>query len=250
MSPPGIKGVLFTVKISHAELLFTETLINTLKSSEARQILDLKCLFVQSQFFMRVKNVSCNVWVTVDTEGTRMEASLSPWRLSPSEDMTGKNLKPLLQCCNVCTWMNLSTTTKIQRNYMALKITGWIFSWSNFEQKIQKRCKKPNCPWKSQKKKGVCSEQKQGTAHAPANNITQGMGTPPSHSSSLTPGHIPPLIPFKEWAHPSLGSKQGSLLLVFFPSCRNSNKVLSQFLAWPLVKFYWLEKVKNPGRYQ
>ena len=108
MSPPGIKGVLFTVKISHAELLFTETLINTLKSSEARQILDLKCLFVQSQFFMRVKNVSCNVWVTVDTEGTRMEASLSPWRLSPSEDMTGKNLKPLLQCCNVCTWMNLS----------------------------------------------------------------------------------------------------------------------------------------------
>lgn len=113
MSPPGIKGVLFTVKISHAELLFTETLINTLKSSEARQILDLKCLFVQSQFFMRVKNVSCNVWVTVDTEGTRMEASLSPWRLSPSEDMTGKNLKPLLQCCNVCTWMNLSTTTKI-----------------------------------------------------------------------------------------------------------------------------------------
>ena len=83
-----------------------------------------------------------------------MEVSLSPWTLSPSEDVTGKDLKPLLQCCNGCTWMNLSTTNKIQRNYMALKITGCICSWSNFEQKIQKPRKKPNCPWKELEEKG------------------------------------------------------------------------------------------------
>lgn len=152
MPPPRTKGASFTVKISNAELLFTETLINTLKSSGVGQIFGLQIsLFVQSQFFM----MSCNVWVTVDTEGPRMEASLTPWRPSPSEDVTGKDLKPFAAVLQSLHLDEPLTNNKIQRNYMALKITGCICSWSNFEWKIQKPHKKPNCPGKCEKKNGV-----------------------------------------------------------------------------------------------
>ena len=48
-------------------------------------------------------------------------------------------------------------------------------------------------------------EQKQGTGHAPAHNITKGVGKPPKPPSGLTPEPTPTLTPHKETAHsPSL----------------------------------------------
>ena len=40
----------------------------------------------------------------------------------PSEWQAG-TWEPLLHCCNACTWTYLSSSNKIQRNHMALKIT-------------------------------------------------------------------------------------------------------------------------------
>ena len=50
---------------------------------------------------------------------------------------------PFLQCCNACTWTNLSSSNKIQGNYMGLKITACICSRHKFWTKDTKRPKNP-----------------------------------------------------------------------------------------------------------
>ena len=121
------------------------------------------------------------------------------------------------------------------------------------DQKIQKD-KKPNCRfWRAGSKNNWVSGAKAGYCSCPpALNTTKGWANHLSHPSGLTPGHSPTLTPNKEWACPTLGSKQGNLLLVFAPSCsrhRGPHKALPEFLVWPRVNFYWLGKAKNPGRY-
>ena len=71
-----------------------------------------------------------------------------------------------------------------------------------------------------------------------------------SHPSRLTPGPMPTITPYKEPAHPSLGSEQGLLLLVLTtPYCiTGPNRALPEFLVWPLINFYWLGKAKNVGQ--
>ena len=54
---------------------------------------------------------------------------------------------PLLQCCNACTWIHLSSGNKIPRNCMGLKITACMLSylWQILDPKDTKRPKNPNC---------------------------------------------------------------------------------------------------------
>ena len=65
------------------------------------------------------------------------------------------------------------------------------------------------------------------------------------------PGHTPTLIPHKEWVCPYSGRKQGTTDLLL-PSAASSGAPIRPCLisCWPLNKLYWLEKAKNPTRYQ
>ena len=116
-----------------------------------------------------------------------------------------------------------------------------MHSWGKFWTKDQKHSTATS----------ESQEQKQGTCplHTPP---PKGWANHLRHPSGPTPGHTPSLTPYKEPAHPSSGSKQGKLLLVFAPSCggRSPSKALPEFLGWPSINFYWLGKAKNPGRYQ
>ena len=85
---------------------------------------------------------------------------------------------PLLQCCNACPWTHLSSSNKIQRNCMGLKITVCMLGqhcmlgqlcacWGKFWTKDKKRPKNPTAPFEEPGAKAGGQEQKQGTAHAP-----------------------------------------------------------------------------------
>ena len=74
---------------------------------------------------------------------------------------------PLLQFCSACTWTNVSSSNKIQRNYIGLKITCTV--GANSRQKIQKDQKIPTATSEEPGAKTGCQEQKQGTEHAPCN---------------------------------------------------------------------------------
>ena len=62
------------------------------------------------------------------------------------------------------------------------------------------------------------------------------------------------LTPFKEQACALLWEQAKEPVPRFgspkFHCIRGSNKVLPEFLVWPLVNFIWLGKVKNPDQYQ
>ena len=65
------------------------------------------------------------------------------------------------------------------------------------------------------------------------------------------PRHTPTLIPHKEWVCPYSGRKQGTTDLLL-PSAASSGAPIRPCLisCWSLNKLYWLEKAKNPTRYQ
>ena len=102
-----------------------------------------------------------------------------------------------LSCCNVCTWTQLSSSYKIQRNNIGLKITVCLGTWGKFCTKRYKKTKKKKNPhqnchfWRSRSKNRVLRK-------CPARNTTKGWANHLSHSSSLTPGHTPTFNPFKE----------------------------------------------------
>lgn len=51
-------------------------------------------------------------------------------------------LGPGMLCCSACTWINISSSNKTQRNCMGLKTTACVCSQGqNYGQKIQKRPK-------------------------------------------------------------------------------------------------------------
>ena len=59
---------------------------------------------------------------------------------------TGWDLGPETLCCRACTWTNVSSSKKIQRNYKGLKITVCMHTFgANYGQQDTKRPKKPNC---------------------------------------------------------------------------------------------------------
>lgn len=59
--------------------------------------------------------------------------------------------------CSVCTWASILSSHKIQRNYMELKITVCMCSWSKPWTVRYKKTKKPNCHfWRTRSKNRVC----------------------------------------------------------------------------------------------
>ena len=63
---------------------------------------------------------------------------------------------PLIQCCNTCTWTNVSLSNKIQRNYKRLKIIVCMCSWGKLRTRRYKKTKKPNCHfWRAGSKNRV-----------------------------------------------------------------------------------------------
>ena len=64
-----------------------------------------------------------------------------------------------LQCCNPCTWTHLSSSSKIQRNCMGLKITVCIGRWGKFlNPKDIKRPKNPTATFEEPgAKAGYCA---------------------------------------------------------------------------------------------
>ena len=141
---------------------------------------------------------------------------------------------PLLQCFSVCTWINLSSSNKIQINYNGLKITAIR---ANFGQDTE--TKTPNFLfWRAGSKEQVL-------CMPPAYNITEGLGKPPK----------PPLQP-APWTHPlpsyqigtDLGREQARETVACFSSlcykdpnsfAWNSYLVSDQFLL--------MRKAKSPG---
>lgn len=81
----------------------------------------------------------------------------------------------LLPCCNVCTWTQLSSSYKIQRNNIGLKITVCLGTWGKFCTKRYKKTKKEK---KKSPPKLPFLKQKQGTAHVPCTQYHKGMGKP------------------------------------------------------------------------
>lgn len=98
-----------------------------------------------------------------------------------------------LSCCNVCTWTQLSSSYKIQRNNIGLKITVCLGTWGKFCTKRYKKTKKKKSPPKLPFLK--IQEQKQGTAQVPCTQYHKGMGKPPK-----------PLLQSDPWTHPCLQS--------------------------------------------
>ena len=152
----------------------------------------------------------------------------------------------MLQCCNACTWTHLSSSNKIQRNYMGLKITACMFSWGKFWTKDTKRPKNPTATFEEPgAKAGYCTCPLCTTP-------PKGWAKHLSHPSGLTSGYTPTLTPYNEQARqrpPQGASKHGNLLFVLTPASfsRGPNKALPEFLVWPLTNLL-IQESKNPGR--
>lgn len=158
----------------------------------------------------------------------KMDASLSLWRLSSSEDVAGKDLKPLCSAAMFAPEWLSNHQLKCKETIWHYKITRRIFAVGPILNKIQKPCRKPNFLWKEPEEKGgVLGTEAGCCSSTPCKQHYWRTGTPAS-ALPVAPLDTSLLIPSEVWAHPSLGSKQGSLLLVFIPSCRNSNKALSE----------------------
>ena len=80
---------------------------------------------------------------------------------------TETGLGPGRLCCNACTWTHLSSSSKIQRNYMRLKIAACWDGWGEFWTPTIKRDQKTQLPLEEYGAKTEGQKRKQGTAHAP-----------------------------------------------------------------------------------
>ena len=131
---------------------------------------------------------------------------------------------PWLQCCNACTRTHLSSSNKIQRSYMGLKITVCMGSWGKFwTQKLTN----PIATFEEQGAKVIVESKSRVLHMRPAFNITIGVGKTPESPFCSIPAHTPTLSPYKEQAHfltPGV-SKQRSLLFVLAPSAATGTPV-------------------------
>ena len=106
------------------------------------------CCVVRAVLFLLRKQPWRFQEVTCHNQGTGMMDSIaSPphtkiHKLNRAE--TGLGPGTLLQCGSAYIWTHLSSNNKIQRNYVRLKITVCMHSWTNSGQKIQRDWKNPN----------------------------------------------------------------------------------------------------------
>ena len=108
---------------------------------------------------------------------------------------TGWDLGPRTLCCSACTWTNVSSSNKIQRNYKGLKITVCMCSWGRLWTKRYKETKSTTA---TSEEPGA----KAGSYACPLHTTPpKGWADHLSHPSSLTPGPTPTLTPYKEPAH-------------------------------------------------
>ena len=148
------------------------------------------------------------------------------------------NWDTLLQCCNACTWTNLSASNKIQRNYMGLKLTACTHRWGKLWTKSPKN---PTATSEEPGAKTGCREQKQVLSMPLALNTTIGVGKTPKPPLWPDPPDTPlPSPRLRNQLAPPSGSQQGKLLPVLAPRCcsKGPNKALPEFPVWPLVNFY------------
>ena len=118
-----------------------------------------------------------------------LEATCLPWLVVLRQARTWD---PLLQCCHACTWTNLSSSNKIQRNCMGLKITACMCTWGKFWTKDTKRPKNPTATFEEPgAKAGYCACPLHTT---PPKGWAKHLCRP----SGPTPGHTP----CKEQARP------------------------------------------------
>ena len=149
---------------------------------------------------------------------------------------TGWDLGPGTLCCSACTWTNVSSSYKIQRNYKGLKITVCMCSWGKL---CTTRYKKTNCHFWGARNKSRGSGAKAGHCACPLHSAPpKGWADHLSHPSGWTPGPTPIR---NQLAPPQGVSEQGKLLLVLPPLCcsRGPNKALPGFLV-SSDQFLWI----------
>ena len=138
---------------------------------------------------------------------------------------------PLLQCCNACTRTHLSSSNKIQRSYVGLKITVCMGSWGKF---WTPKLTNPIASFEEQGAKLIVESKSRVLHMCPALNITIGVGKTPKSPFCSIPAHTPNLSPYKEQAHypPPGVSKQRSLLFVLAPSAATGTPVKPGLNLW------------------
>ena len=99
------------------------------------------------------------------------------------------NLGPF--CSSACTWIHLSLSNKIQRNYRGLKITGCMGVRANSGEKDTKKPKNPTATIEEPGKKQGFWSKSRLLCMPPALNITKGMGKTPKPPFRSNP-----------WTHP------------------------------------------------
>ena len=148
-------------------------------------------------------------------------------------------------CCSSCTWTDLSSSNKIQRNYKGLKITECMCSWDKVRTKDTKGPREPNCHfWRVRgKSRAWCMP--------PALSTPKGKGGPPKTPLQRYPWIQPTLTLHKVQAHRPLRERvREPVTCSCCPPCRRSpNKSSPEFLVWCLVNVRRLGMVKDPGPY-
>ena len=113
---------------------------------------------------------------------------------------------------------------------------GQIMHKIKKDQKIKKERKKPNCHfWAPQSKRRVLLT-------SPAHNTSKPTWHPPSSRPRDPP--LPSLHLRKQLAPSEEWGRKCYLFSLSWHS-RMPNKALPEFLVWPLVNFYCLQKAKN-----
>ena len=91
-------------------------------------------------------------------------------------------------CCRACTWTNISSSYRIQRNHEGLKIAACMHSWG----KLWTRYKKTKNPTATSEEPGA----KAGHCACPLHSAPpKGWADHLSHTSGPTPRHTPTLTP-------------------------------------------------------
>ena len=142
--------------------------------------------------------------------------------MSECDNETGWDLQPGTFCCSACTWTNVSSSNKLQRNYKGLKKKlQACTAGANYEQqdtKRQKKKKKTQLPLlKSREQKHGVGSKSRVLRMTPHSTQPKGWAKHLSHPFGPTPGHTPALPPHKEPARPPLGEQAGNCYLFLFP---------------------------------
>ena len=139
---------------------------------------------------------------------------------------TGWYLGPGTLCCNACTWANVSSSNKVQRNYEGLKITACTRSWGKL---WTTRYKKTKHPAATSEEPGAKAGDRPYPLHTPP---PKGWVDHLNHPSSP-----PPDAPLPS---PHSRNKLAAPREMTKGTCcsTRSNKALPEFPVCPLINFY------------